>query len=280
MFILSFSSLKGGVGKTTLAVHTALALREQLDGKEFVCILDASGGPGCSATYLMAEEHLELFKRGSAEARALIDVISGDLPAEEWHSCIYPTRFRGVVVMPMQNPEKPLSKRQVAARRRLGTLADIGVVLIKELWNRVSFLIIDPPAYSLHENLVFMAMAHTIVPVVSEEWPMESMLAAAHVAEYASRVRRGGKTPSVAGFVYNRYKGLKSPLGRLYADLAAEKLRLKCIARVPEDPILTYVWRRGKTLFDYRFNTPAKKAFRAVADWVLKMKAGEGGGEV
>ncbi len=277
MLILSFSSLKGGVGKTTLAVHTALALREQLD-RELVYILDASGGPGCSTTYLMREEHMELFRGG--EARTLIDVVSGDLPAEECGQCVYQTRFPGLAIVPLQNPVRTLSKRQMAAKMKLSTLADVGRKLVEELWERVSYLIIDPPAYSLHENLVFMAMTHIILPVVSEEWPMESMDAAAHIAEYASIIRRGGETPSVPGFIYNRYRSLKSPLGKLYADLAAEKLDMKCVARVPEDPVLTYMWRRGRTLFDYKFNTPAKRAFRALAKWVLRVKPSEDRGRV
>lgn len=173
MKVISFVNMKGGVGKTTLAVNVADALNRRKDKKVLLVDID----PQFNATQCLysGDEYLELLKQGestiadifSNSPTYVVDPIDGkvEIPAKKL-SEIEPWEYRSGFDLLAGN----LEIYKIDMGQGQGRELRLKRYLNKELeQDKYDYVIIDtPPTPSHFMNSALLASSHYLVPVKPE----------------------------------------------------------------------------------------------------------------
>ena len=196
MNIIAFANQKGGVGKTSLCLHTAGAL-SQADNRVLVVDMDQQGN--LSSTFVNNIHTLE---------HTIADVLlkDTDVPID---SVIHKTTFDHLDIMPSNLMLSDLDARLAGDDDAQYYLAEA----IAKLNGRYDWVLIDcPPSLGRATRMALVATHGVVVPIECQEWAFKG---SQQILSFIERVK-GRVNPNLRflGFVINKF----SPARRLEQD--------------------------------------------------------------
>ncbi len=232
--VVTFFNIKGGVGKTTLAVNTAAMLASKDPGSAKVLIIDLDAQAGATNYVFGPKKQIEYEKDG----KTVYDLLSGYLDgkitepenlekyiawAEEWNERLY--------VIPGSYAILNIEKKAIA---------DTGVWLVKlrsliKLLHRggYNYIFIDPPAtFGVLSQMSLAASDYFVVPVIPDElgFGVLTLFKSREFNNFIFDIASIGiERPLCGGIVFNR---IKSDTHQKIADrIAYEISRFKLYGR-------------------------------------------------
>jgi chromosome partitioning protein len=161
---------KGGVGKTTLSINTALAGAHK--GAR-VLVLDLD--PEACATQFLAKPGFDLTK-----AHTILEVIKDDEPIED---VIIPSRFEGIDFLPCRSRARRVDA--LVINENPATLLKEKVATIRERYDLILFDV--PPSFNNLIAAAYLSSEVVICPVNSDVWSLESLELTKEDIEHAAK---------------------------------------------------------------------------------------------
>jgi chromosome partitioning protein len=163
MKVITLLNEKGGVGKTSLAVHAAAGLA--IKGYKVVLIdADAQG----HATIAL----------GHTKEPGFYDLIVRDAPFEQVLRRVLPNRYASPAIIPTMKGEMYLIPSNVETRSIAQNISDAFAVLkrIMQLRDAIDFVIFDTsPTPSLTHASIYMATDAIVMPTKLEAWSFDGL---------------------------------------------------------------------------------------------------------
>jgi len=214
--VVTFLSVKGGVGKTTLTVNTANELAERVGGSEKVLVIDLDAQAGATV-YVLGHERQENLEK---EGKTAYGLLRGALRAKE--AALDPEKF--VVKAGGEWSSRlyllPGDSRIMAIEREAIAEAAAGgfgwIVLLRQLLPKLSesgfsYVFVDPPAaFGVLARMALAAADYFIVPIVPDDFGRVSfrMFVSDFFNEAVWQIKQSGRSelPLCGGVVFNRIK--------------------------------------------------------------------------
>jgi chromosome partitioning protein len=214
--VVTFLSVKGGVGKTTLTVNTANELAERVSGSEKVLVIDLDAQAGATVYVLGHKQQENLEKKGSTAYELLHSTLKAKGAAsdpekfiidagEEWSSRLY--------LLPGDSRIMAIEREAIAeaAAGGFGWIVLLRQLLPKLSESGFSYVFVDPPAaFGALARMALAAADYFIVPIVPDDFGRVSfrMFVSDFFNEAAWQIRRSGRSelPLCGGVVFNRIK--------------------------------------------------------------------------
>lgn len=244
MRTIACMSMKGGVGKTTIAVTIAVGLARRLTRKRRLLLVDCD--PQSNATMTMLDGR-------DADEPTLADVLNGSIPASE---AIRPSRLPAIDILPASYSlaDVPTSLAAEMGRERrlkaaLTTIAD-----------RYETCIIDsPPQLSLISINVLEASDDVLVPADSS---LYSVVGIARLEETVAQVRKylGNRNLKIIGIVVcnaqrsNAARDLEKQLRKTYGPMVFRTV-------IPASAEVDKAIARNRTVIESAPSSPVAVAF-------------------
>jgi chromosome partitioning protein len=251
--VIAVANQKGGVGKTTTAVHLAAALA---DAGRFVLLIDLD--PQSNATVSLG--HPLLPEGGIYEA------ISGD---RQLRDVVADTQHAGLRLAPSTVALAGATVELVPLERREFRLHDA----LLPIRSDYDYIIIDcPPSLGLLTVNAFTAADEVLVPVQAEYLALEGL---SQLIGTVGLVQQDlGRPVVVLGAVLTMYddrmKLSEEVLGRLYATFPRRVFR----SVIPRHPVFADAPRVGRTVFQTDPGSRSARAYRSLAKEVEAASAG------
>jgi chromosome partitioning protein len=238
--VVTFLSVKGGVGKTTLTVNTANELAERVGGSEKVLVIDLDAQAGATVYVLGHKQQENLEKKGSTAYELLHSTLKAKGAASdpekfiidaggEWSSRLY--------LLPGDSRIMAIEREAIAeaAAGGFGWISLLRQLLPKLSESGFSYVFVDPPAaFGVLARMALAAADYFIVPIVPDDFGRVSfrMFVSDFFNEAAWQIRRSGRSelPLCGGVVFNRIK-TKSEHENIANSIAEEVSKSKLYGR-------------------------------------------------
>lgn len=190
MKVVTFLSVKGGVGKTTLTVITANELASRVGGKDNVLVIDLDAQAGASVYLLGHEQQKNLEKTGLTAYGLLRRLLKPHVPQESINLDQYIVKVktseeeRGAYI-PFKWSSRlhllPGDTKMIAIEREAVAEAAAGghlpwIMLLRQLLPilremKYSHVFIDPPAtFGVLSRMALAAADYFLVPIIPDEF--------------------------------------------------------------------------------------------------------------
>lgn len=242
MKTLAFVSMKGGVGKTTLAVSTAIALARQARRKKLL-VVDCD--PQSNAT-------LTLLSGIAPADPTLSQVLMADCDALE---AIRPSRYPGVDLLPA---DPSLANCTLLLADQMGRENRLRSAL-ESVAGRYDTVVIDaPPTMSLLNTNVLVAARDLIIPCAPDVY---SAVGLGRLHETVDLVKRHLSRPElqIVALVLVRMQGHKAHAD-FERELRAHYGELVCKATIPDSVKVPLAIAQHLTVGEYAPASPAAVA--------------------
>jgi len=207
-YIIAVANQKGGVGKTSVSLHTAGALSEI--GKR-ILLVDMDQQANLSSIFLDHPEVLQV------SVNELLD----EEPAIEVEDAIYTTHIENIEIIPASLRLSNLDARLAADYDSQFYLFNA----LQEVKNRYDFILIDcPPSLGIATRMAMVAADRVIIPVECQNWSAKGtgrIIALVHRLQDKINENLG-----MLGFVINKFaskrnleQNYRAMLREQYADL-------------------------------------------------------------
>jgi len=244
--VITFLSVKGGVGKTTLTVNTANELAERVGGSEKVLIIDLDAQAGATVYVLGHKQQEDLEKKGRTAYELLRSTLKGIKEAGEapdpekfivgaggdWSSRLY--------LLPGDSRIMAIEREVVAeaAAGGFGWFALLRQLLPKLRDSGYSYVFIDPPAaFGALARMALAAADYFVVPIVPDDFGRVSfrMFVSDFFNEAAWQIKLSGRDelPLCGGVVFNRIDSRSSKHESIASSIAKEVSRSKLYGKYP-----------------------------------------------
>jgi len=242
--VVTFLSIKGGVGKITLTVNTANELAKRAGGSEKVLVVDLDAQAGATVYVLGHRQQEDLEKRGKTAYELLRSTLKGVKEAEEAPD---PEKF---IVGAGRNWSSrlhllPGDSRIMAIEREAVAEAAAGgfgwITLLRRLLPKLrdsgySYVFIDPPAaFGTLARMALAAADYFVIPIVPDDFGRVSfrMFVSDFFNEAVVQVKQSGRDepPLCGGIVFNRIK--TSTQDYIASSIAEEVSRNKLYHKYP-----------------------------------------------
>jgi chromosome partitioning protein len=238
--VVTFLSVKGGVGKTTLTVNTANELAERVGGSEKVLVIDLDAQAGATVYVLGHKQQENLEKKGSTAYELLHSTLKAKGAAPdpekfiidaggEWSSRLY--------LLPGDSRIMAIEREAIAeaAAGGFGWISLLRQLLPKLSESGFSYVFVDPPAaFGVLARMALAAADYFIVPIVPDDFGRVSfrMFVSDFFNEAVWQIRRSGRSelPLCGGVVFNRIK-TKSEHENIANSIAEEVSKSKLYGR-------------------------------------------------
>jgi len=251
--VLSIVNQKGGVGKTTTAVHLAhgLSMKQAKNGRSRVLLIDMDPQGNC-ATALGVNTNGRCVSYLLTGPQSLKESIVPDTPREEGG-----TGRPGLFLIPsterLVDATEELLIRDFQSRRRRRDAMSIDEALTYRMGNlrqAFDFIIVDcPPSLGSLTEAVYDFSDKSIVPVRT------AMLDATGTAQHTQMIdelQRAGLDISVGLILPTFYDARQILAKKVLRELAVKYGRGKIAAPVPQSVIVQQAQAAGgQTLFEY-----------------------------
>lgn len=219
MKVVTFLSVKGGVGKTTLTVNTANELAERVGGSEKVLVIDLDAQAGATVYVLGHKRQDNLEKEGKTVYKLLRSVLKAKggeaLDPEEfivhvpkelgWSSRFY--------LLPGDSRIMAIEREAIAetAVTGFGWIAILRLLLPKLRECGYNYVFIDPPAtFGALARMALAAADYFIIPIVPDDFGRVSfkMFVSDFFNEAVFQIKQSGRDelPLCGGVVFNKIK--------------------------------------------------------------------------
>jgi chromosome partitioning protein len=231
--VVTFLSVKGGVGKTTLTVNTANELASRVGGEEKVLVIDLDAQAGATVYVLGHKQQENLEKRGSTAYELLRSVLRAGEEAldpvrfvveagGEWSSRLY--------LLPGDSRIMAIEREAIAeaAAGGFGWIALLHRLLLKLSESGFSYVFIDPPAaFGALARMALAAADYFVVPIVPDDLGRVSfrMFVSDFFREAVLQIKQSGRSepPLCGGVVFNKIKST-SKTQEVIANSIAEEV--------------------------------------------------------
>ncbi|MCC6059795.1 MAG: ParA family protein [Thermofilum sp.] len=231
MKVVTFLSVKGGVGKTTLTVNTANELASRVGGEEKVLVIDLDAQAGATVYVLGHKQQENLEKRGSTAYELLRSALRAGEEAldperfvveagGEWSSRLY--------LLPGDSRIMAIEREAIAeaAAGGFGWIVLLRQLLPKLSESGFSYVFIDPPAaFGALARMALAAADYFVVPIVPDDLGRVSfrMFVSDFFREAVLQIKQSGRSepPLCGGVVFNK---IKSKTQEVIANSIAEEV--------------------------------------------------------
>ncbi|ABL78387.1 ParA family protein [Thermofilum pendens] len=237
MKAVTFLSVKGGVGKTTLAVNTAAMLADRVGGSEKVLVVDLDA-QASATVYILGHKKQRGFEEsnhtvygllsGGVEARDCVVNVSEH--TDKWSSRLY--------LVPGDSRVTELERRIVAesAAGGYGWLYIVRRALEKLSGEGFSYVFIDPPAtLGVLSEAALAASRYFILPIVPDDFGRTSfrLFASSFFSGVAMKIRTElGTLPLCGGIVFNKVKS-NTAMEKIANSIVEEVHKSKLYGKYP-----------------------------------------------
>jgi len=229
--VVTFLSVKGGVGKTTLTVNTANELASRVGGEEKVLVIDLDAQAGATVYVLGHKQQENLEKRGSTAYELLRSALRAGEEAldperfvveagGEWSSRLY--------LLPGDSRIMAIEREAIAeaAAGGFGWIVLLRQLLPKLSESGFSYVFIDPPAaFGALARMALAAADYFVVPIVPDDLGRVSfrMFVSDFFREAVLQIKQSGRSepPLCGGVVFNK---IKSKTQEVIANSIAEEV--------------------------------------------------------
>jgi chromosome partitioning protein len=242
--VIAVANQKGGVGKTTTAVHLAAALA---DSGRFVLLVDLD--PQSNATVSLGQP---LQQSGGVYAALSGEQVLRDVVMETAHA--------GLRLAPSTVALAGATVELVPLERREFRLHDA----LLNIRNDYDYIVVDcPPSLGLLTVNALAAADEVLVPVQAEYLALEGLAQLLGTVELVQRdlVRPVAVLGAVLTMYDDRVRLSEDVLARLYAQFPQRIFR----SVIPRHPLLAEAPRRGKTVFHIDPKSRPARAYRDLA---------------
>jgi chromosome partitioning protein len=231
--VVTFLSVKGGVGKTTLTVNTANELASRVGGEEKVLVIDLDAQAGATVYVLGHKQQENLEKRGSTAYELLRSALRAGEEAldperfvveagGEWSSRLY--------LLPGDSRIMAIEREAIAeaAAGGFGWIALLHRLFPKLSESGYSYVFIDPPAaFGALARMALAAADYFVVPIVPDDLGRVSfrMFVSDFFREAVLQIKQSGRSepPLCGGVVFNKIKST-SKTQEVIANSIAEEV--------------------------------------------------------
>jgi chromosome partitioning protein len=231
--VVTFLSVKGGVGKTTLTVNTANELASRVGGEEKVLVIDLDAQAGATVYVLGHKQQENLEKRGSTAYELLRSALRAGEEAldpekfvveagGEWSSRLY--------LLPGDSRIMAIEREAIAeaAAGGFGWIALLRRLLPKLSESGYSYVFIDPPAaFGALARMALAAADYFVVPIVPDDLGRVSfrIFVSDFFREAVLQIKQSGRSepPLCGGVVFNKIKST-SKTQEVIANSIAEEV--------------------------------------------------------
>lgn len=242
MKVVTFLSVKGGVGKTTLTVNTANELAGRVSGSEKVLVVDLDAQAGATVYMLGHRQQENLEKKGSTAYELLRSTLKAKGEAldpekfvinagGEWSSRLY--------LLPGDSRIMAIEREAIAeaAAGGFGWIVLLRQLLPKLSESGYSYVFIDPPAaFGALARMALAAADYFIVPIVPDDFGRVSfrMFVSDFFNEAAWQIKQSGRSelPLCGGVIFNKIK-TRTQQESIANSIAEEVSKSKLYGRYP-----------------------------------------------
>jgi chromosome partitioning protein len=191
MIKIAFSNQKGGVGKTSITMHTAGALAE-FGKKTLIIDMDQQGN--LSSVFLDKIYDLPL---------TVADLLVED--SEKASLIVKKTGFSNIDILPSNLALSDLDSRLAGDYDAQYYLAEG----IEDIQNSYDYILIDcPPSLGIATRMSLLASQYVIIPIECQEWAVKG---SRQIVTYIENVRkRANSKLTLMGFVLNKFDPRRS----------------------------------------------------------------------
>lgn len=192
MKIIAFANRKGGVGKTSLCLHTAGVLAES-GRRTLIVDMDEQG------------DISQLFVEALYDVRPTVADLLRFEPEVSPEEVIRPTPIEGIDILPANWDLGDIDERLAGDYDSEYYLLDA----LKQVRDRYDYLLIDTPPYSGRASrLALVASDGVVVPLECDRW---SFAGAQRMVAYVDRIqRRPNPNLRLLGFLINKYSAQRT----------------------------------------------------------------------
>lgn len=242
MKVISFMSVKGGVGKTTLTVNTANELASKVGGKDRVLIVDLDAQAGATIYLLGHERQRNLEKEGNTVYKLLDSALKGEVPdvssviipvGGEWSSRLY--------LIPSDSRVTGLESQIVAGAAAKGSgWLNIMRRLLSALKDSEFnyYVFIDPPAtFGVFSRMTLAAVDYFVLPIVPDDFGRASfrLLKGEFFTEIVNQIVSEGRSdrPLCGGVVFNKVEPTGTTQSKIADEIAEEVSKARLYGKYP-----------------------------------------------
>jgi len=209
MSIVAVANQKGGVGKTSVCLHTAGVLAER--GKK-VLVVDMDQQGNLSSVFVSNIHKLD---------HTVADLLVED-PAVEVHQVIQPTHVANIDVLPANLALSDLDARLAGDDDAQFYLLEA----LKDVHHAYDFILIDcPPNLGRATRMALVAADAVLIPIECQDW---AFIGSSLIMTMIERVKkRANPKLTLLGFVINKYsprRTLEQDYNRALREQYGEKI--------------------------------------------------------